>query len=173
MQRNATSKTTSRGLTLIEVLIVIAILLAIGGLVVVNLLPKREQADIDLTRAQIDSFDNAIKMFKLDMKRFPTEDEGLRALWSEDSIEDEEELANWRGPYLEDPVLNDTWGTAWTYRYPGELRDESFYDIISFGPDKEEDTDDDIHNHLRAMGDDGELAEEFEDFSVPDDGASP
>ena len=67
---------TRRGLTLIEVLIVIAILLAIGGLVVVNLLPAKDQADMDLTRVQIDTFEQAMKRFKLDMKRWPTEEEG-------------------------------------------------------------------------------------------------
>ncbi|MHC5114562.1 MAG: type II secretion system major pseudopilin GspG [Planctomycetota bacterium] len=161
---------TRRGLTLIEVLIVIAILLAIGGLVVVNLIPKKEQADIDLTKAQIQSFDNALKLFKLDMKRWPTEEEGIRALWSRDALEDEEDAEGWKGPYLENPVPRDTWNNEWTYRYPGEIRGESFYDIISFGPDGEEDTDDDIHNHLAFMGEGGEIDEEFEDFSMPGDG---
>ena len=122
---------TQRGLTLIEVMIVIAILLAIGGLVVVNLLPAKDRADADLTTTQIDQFDAALKMFKLNMGRYPTEDEGLRALWSEEAIEDEEEVANWDGPYLENPIPQDHWGSEWLYRYPGEIRGESFYDIWS------------------------------------------
>jgi len=66
-----------RAFSLIELLIVIAILLAIGGLVVVNLLPAKSQADIDLTRVQIDQFGSAMKRFQLDMKRIPLQDEGL------------------------------------------------------------------------------------------------
>ena len=68
---------TRRGLTLIELLIVIAILLAIGGLVVVNVMPRKAEADVDLTRVQIDSFENALKQFQLHMKRLPTTEEGL------------------------------------------------------------------------------------------------
>ena len=159
-----------RGLTLIEVLIVIAILLAIGGLVVVNLLPKQEQADVDLMKVQLGNFDQAMKLFKLDMKRFPSEDEGLAALWSRDAIEDEEEADTWKGPYMEIPQPRDAWGSEWIYQYPGQLVSESFYDVISLGPDKEEGTEDDIHNHLNKMGADGELNEDFEDFSMPEDG---
>jgi general secretion pathway protein G len=151
-----------RAFTLIELLIVIAILLAIGGLVVVNLLPKREQADVDLTKLQIRSFESAIEQFQLDMKRVPTEDEGLAVLWNKDMLEDEDEAAGWRGPYLKDPVPTDTWGTAWVYRYPGEIRDEEHFDIVSAGPDREEDTEDDINNHYAALDEDGELREDFD-----------
>ena len=160
-----------RGLTLIEVMIVIAILLAIGGLVVVNLLPRQDEANISLMKVQIDQISNALDMFKLDMNRYPTEDEGLKALWSRDAIEDEEEAANWTSPYLKDPTPRDHWGSEWIYRYPGEIRGESFFDIISIGPDKEEDTDDDITNHDRFLNEEGEVAEEFEDFTTPDDDA--
>src|SRR5687767_9200776 len=80
-----------RGLTLIEVLIVIAILLAIGGLVVVNLMPAKEGADRDIQRSQFDHVEGAMDMFKLNMKRYPSDEEGLAALTSKDAIENEEE----------------------------------------------------------------------------------
>ncbi len=158
-----------RAFSLIELLIVIAILLAIGGLVVVNLMPKKDAADIDLMKAQIDQFEAALKLFKLDMKRYPTEEEALAALWSKAAIEDEEEAVNWKGPYLENPKADDTWGSPWVYHFPGEIRGEAFYDIISLGPDKEEDTEDDINNHQDLMNEEGELSEEFEDFGTGDD----
>ena len=159
-----------RGLTLIEVLIVIAILLAIGGLVVVNILPQRDKADKDLTSVQIENLVGAMKMFKLNMKRFPTEDEGLAALWNRDAIEDEEEAESWQGPYLEDPLPRDTWNNEWVYRPESEIAGTAYYDIISMGPDGEEGTDDDIHNHMEKVGADGELNEEFEDMTMPDEG---
>ena len=105
-----------RAFTLIELLIVIAILLAIGGLVVVNLLPKKEEADINLMQAQIDQFDASLKYFKLAMNRYPTEEEGLRALWSRDAVEDEEDAQRWKGPHLDSPNPRDTWGSEWIYR---------------------------------------------------------
>jgi general secretion pathway protein G len=158
-----------RAFSLIELLIVIAILLAIGGLVVVNLLPAKDQADIDLTRVQIDQFSAAMKRFRLDLKRWPSEEEGLSVLWSSSGLEEEDDEANWRGPYLETPTPNDTWGNEWIYRQPSELLDGGAYDIVSTGPDGEEDTEDDVHNHLRMMNEEGEIDEAFDDFST--DGA--
>ncbi len=154
-----------RGLTLIEVLIVIAILLAIGGLVVVNLIPRKEQADIDLQRVQLQNLDSALKQFKLDMKRFPSDEEGLAALTSRDAITTEDEAANWRGPYLENAVTKDNWGTELIYRYPGELNPDG-YDLVSFGPDKQEGTEDDITN-ATSQGDGGFGADSGSGFTPP------
>ncbi len=66
---------------------------------------------------------------------------------------------------MEDKLLKDQWGNELVYRYPGEIRGESFYDIISPGPDKEEETDDDSTNHDRARDEEGEISEDFEDFT--------
>lgn len=161
--------TRRRAFSLIELLIVIAILLAIGGLVVVNLLPAKDQADIDLTRVQIDTFEQAMKRFKLDMKRWPSEEEGVKALWSSAALEDEEDEANWNGPYLEKPAPKDTWGGEWIYRNPSEIREGAPYDIVSMGPDGEEDTDDEVHNHQRDMDEEGEFDDEFDDFGTGDE----
>lgn len=157
-----------RGFTLIELLIVIAILLAIGGLVVVNLIPRGEQAKADLQLVQFDQIDQALKNFRLDLSRWPSEDEGLSALWDSEVLEEEEDISRWRGPYMEDKIANDQWGNELIYQYPGQRRGESFYDIISIGPDREEDTDDDITNHDRVLDEEGEVSEEFEDFEPAD-----
>ena len=168
MNRRHQRTWTRRAFTLIELLIVIAILLAIGGLVVVNLLPAKDQADIDLTSVQIDQFGTAMQRFKLDLKRWPSEEEGLKSLWSRTALDDEEDEALWKGPYLEEPSPRDTWGQEWIYRAPAEIVDGAACDIVSLGPDGEEDTDDDIHNHLRMMNEDGELADDFDDFTPAD-----
>jgi len=146
----------ARGFTLIEVLIVIAILLAIGGLVVVNLLPKKDQADVDLQKVQFKQVEQALSMFKMDMKRYPTEDEGLAALNSKSGLTDEADAANWKGPYMEGAVPKDKWNQPLVYHYPGELNGEAMYDLISAGPDKEEGTEDDITNKREGAGDIGE-----------------
>ena len=118
MNGNSTQAGRRRAFTLIELLIVIAILLAIGGLVVVNLIPRGEQAKMDLQRVQFDQIDNAMKQFRLDMNRWPSEEEGIEALWRRDSLEDEEQSERWRGPYLETPVTEDNWGNELIYRNP-------------------------------------------------------
>ena len=166
-------KHTTRAFTLIELLIVIAILLAIGGLVVVNLIPRGEQAKADLQLVQFDQIDGAMKQFRLDLNRWPTEEEGLAVLWNREQLEDEEDFERWRGPYMENAIAKDSWGNELIYRYPGEIRGESFYDLISIGPDKEEDTEDDITNHDRQRDAEGEIAEEFDDFTPAgtDDGS--
>lgn len=166
MPRHATVRrhNVRRGLTLIEILIVIAILLALGGLVVMNLMPAREQADVDLTTAQIDRMSGALEQFRLHLRRYPTEEEGLAALWNRDVLEDERDMERWRGPYI-DVIREDTWGSEWIYRYPGEIRGERYYDLVSPGPDREEGTDDDITNHDRLRGTDGEIESfDFDDM---------
>jgi general secretion pathway protein G len=155
------------GFTLIEVLIVIAILLAIGGLVLVNLMPAKTQADIDLQRTQFSSIDSAIRMFKLHMNRYPTQEEGLSALNSKDAIQDENEAAQWRGPYLETPVVKDKWNHEIIYRFPSEIAGEDKYDLISFGPDGQEGTKDDITNHDNMKNAQGEFDKGDTKFDGP------
>jgi general secretion pathway protein G len=141
------------------VLIVIAILLAIGGLVVVNLLPAKDQADVDLQRIQFDQIDAAIKKFKLDMKRWPSEDEGLLVLVSKSAIQDENEASNWRSPYLDGGLPKDQWKRDIVYRIPSEVMGEGYYDLVSWGPDGQEGTNDDITNHDRLKNAQGEFSD--------------
>ena len=159
-----------RGLTLIELLIVIAILLALGGIVAVILMPKKGEAQANIVRVQIDQFNEALDHFKLDLNRYPTTDEGLRVLWVQDDLEDEQDQTRWKSAYLKTPKPQDEWGNVWIYRAPSEMRDGAAYDIISIGPDREEGTDDDITNHDRYRDDEGEIIEEYDDFTAPESG---
>ena len=159
-----------RGFSLMELLIVIMILLALGGIVLVGYMNISDRADQDLQLVQFDQVDAAIKRFRLDLRRWPTEDEGLEVLWLKDSLEDEDDFVKWRGPYLEKPITEDTWGSEIVFRNPSEERGEGYYDIVSSGPDREEGTDDDITNHDRLRDETGEIGEEFDDFEPADVG---
>jgi general secretion pathway protein G len=139
-----------RAFTILELLIVIGIILAIGGLVLVNVLGASEKADKSLVQAQIQAFNRALEQYKVEMKRYPSEDE--------------EELARWGGPYLKEPNTTDLWGNEWIYRNPSEIEGVA-YDIVSIGPDKEEGTDDDITSNDGKSGADGEPLDDFSDFS--------
>ena len=156
-----------RALTLIELLIVITILLALGALIAVNFIGVGDQASEDLQQADIDRIVGAMKIYKANIGDYPSEDEGLAALWDKSVIEDESKGARWAGPYLEGP-LRDKWGNDIVYQRPSQLldtEDEGSYDLISFGPDGEQDTDDDITNHDRKKNADGEIETDSE-FSV-------
>jgi general secretion pathway protein G len=145
------------GFTLFELLIVISILLALGAVVTVSFISVGDQAEIDIQRAQFDQFDAALKRFRMDMKRYPSEDEGIVVLWNSENLDDEADAAGWRGPYLEDALTIDRWNNELLYRFPGEIVHESKYDLVSVGPDGEEGTDDDVTNHDRRKNEDGEI----------------
>lgn len=156
---HAPRRSQSLGFTLIEVLIVLAIVLALGGVVAYNLLPRREQA-IDQTQAvQIDMFKASLKQFYLDFGRYPSEDEGIAVLWDKTRLDNEDDEPKWVGPYLEEPITTDHWGNEWNYRFPGEANEE-MYELWSNGKDGEEDTEDDI----RSWSEDDEFGEDFGTF---------
>ena len=157
------------GFTLFELLIVISILLALGAVVTVSFISVGDRAEVDIQRAQFDQLDSALKRFRMDMKRYPSEDEGIAVLWDSETLDDEGDAAGWRGPYLEDAVTVDRWNNELLYQFPGEIVHESKYDLVSVGPDGEEGTDDDVTNHDRRKNEDGEIEA---DDSFPSDSSS-
>ncbi len=132
-----------RAFTLIEVMVVILIVLALGGLVLFNMMGTRDKADADLGRIQLDQVKQALKMFKLTFGRYPTDEEGLKALWDKEALTEDDDKKKWQ-KLLDEPMPKDRWGTEWGYRQVGEHGDEAMYDLWSFGPDKQEGTGDDI-----------------------------
>ena len=81
-------------------------------------------------KAQIELFGTALDAFRLDIGRYPTTEEGLKALREKPSGAD-----NWTGPYLPKEIPVDPWKNAYVYKSPGEHGD---YDLISYGADKVE-----------------------------------
>ena len=163
--RRARTRNRRGGFTILELLIVIGIILAIGGIVTVNLMGMSDKADVSLTKVKIQNVGRALDNYKLDMKRYPTEEEGIAVLWDKELPEDEADQAKWQGPYLEEPAPQDTWGFEWVYRSPSETEGVP-YDLISVGPDGEEGTDDDLSNLEGRVGADGEpLDDDFSDFA--------
>lgn len=132
-----------RAFTLIEVLIVIFIVLALGGLVAYNLLGQKERAVDDMAKIDMGTLKQALKMFRFEHGRYPTDEEGLRVLWDKEAMTDEEQLKKWQ-KRLDEPMPKDRFGHEWGYRQKSEHGDESTYDLWSVGRDGEEGTDDDI-----------------------------
>ncbi len=132
----------ARGFSLLEVMIVIVIILAILGLVSINLFSARDKAKEDIASAQIQSIKQGLKMFNLAFDRYPTEDEGVAVLWDSETLDDEDsEGGSWR-QFMEEAAA-DPWGSEWGYSDEAEDEDDP-YDLWSYGPDKEDGTEDDI-----------------------------
>ncbi|NUQ52193.1 MAG: type II secretion system major pseudopilin GspG [Phycisphaerales bacterium] len=147
------SKYARSAFTLFEVMIVIAIIVAIGGLVGLSVLSRKKDADKDLAKVQIKSIESALEGFHLKYDRWPTDEEGLAVLWSKDTLSPDADAAKWAAE-LKSPIPTDKWGTPWGYRAVSEHGDETKFDLWSNGPDKQEGTEDDIKNWT----DDGEGA---------------
>lgn len=154
-------RTAGRGFTLIEVMIVIAIILALASLIGLALFNRFGEAQENITKIQMKTIEDALKNFYLDFNRYPTDEEGLSVLWSSTNLENPEDEDKW-SPFLEEPSPNDQWDSPWGYRQVSEFGDESKYDLWSNGPDGEEGTEDDINSWS-----DSEAGEDTFDFETP------
>ena len=117
----------SAGFTLVELLVVLAILTLLAGLVGPRVLGQLGGAKSKTAAVQIADIDKALELFKLDVGRFPTTEEGLEALVQKPASVS----SGWAGPYLKGTVPNDPWGKP--YRY--QIGANGAVDIQSLGAD--------------------------------------
>lgn len=134
-----TQRSERRGFTLVELLLVIAILGILAAAVVVNFAGQTVKAQIRRTAVDIAAIEQALEMFELEVGRFPSQSEGLAALIDDPGV------PGWGGPYLKQKTNpKDPWGNE--YQYDPEGTRGPFYDVFSYGPDGVEGTDDDLGN---------------------------
>lgn len=125
---------TQRGVTLVELLVVLAILALISAIVVINVLPARDQAAVDKARIDIGVLETALDQYRLDMMNYPTTQQGLEALINQPA--DVRNSTRYRpGGYLRGSIPSDPWGNPYEYRIPGERG--GAYDLFSYGADGE------------------------------------
>ena len=113
------------GFTLIEILVVMAIIAMLAVMVAPNILNQQAGAQRDAAISQISSLQAALDMYRLDTGEYPDGLEGL--------VENNTGRASWNGPYLRGTVPADPWGNDYVYNSGG--RD---FTLISFGPDGEQ-----------------------------------
>jgi general secretion pathway protein G len=123
-------KRRQRGFTLVEILVVVIILGLLVALVGPRLWGRVSGAKQKAAKAQIELFGTALDTFRLDVGRYPTAEEGLKALREKPSGAE-----RWQGPYLSKEIPVDPWDNPYVYKCPGEHGD---YDLISYGLDKTE-----------------------------------
>ena len=104
------------GFTLLELLVVIVIIGLLAGYVAPRYFSQVSKSEIQVARAQIESFEKAMDQYRLDKRRYPTAEEGLHAL----------------APYLKKNLPNDPWDRPYVYRTPGTKGE---YEIVSYGRD--------------------------------------
>lgn len=115
------------GFSLIELLIVMVIIGLLAGIVGPRLFGKEEDARRNTAKGQISGFETALDTYRLDVGKYPTTDQGLKALRVNPGDE-----AKWNGPYLKKAVPLDPWDNPYEYESPSEHGD---YAIWSLGPD--------------------------------------
>ena len=123
----------ARGFTLIEIMVVITILGILAALIVPRVVGRTDDARITAARQDIGAIMQALKLYRLDNGRYPSTDQGLRALVEKPSTEPLPN--NWKaGGYLErSGVPKDPWGKEYQYLNPG--RDGREIEVFSLGRD--------------------------------------
>lgn len=142
MKRPFTSRDKRRGFTLIEILLVLALLGMLVGVLVVNVGKNLEQGSEQTARMFVENTVKApLLSYRMNVGDYPTTAEGLKAL-----VEQPSGKTRWKGPYLEKASqLQDPWGRPYQYRYPGE-KNKGGFDVWSNGQDGQPGTADDIGN---------------------------
>ena len=117
----------ARGFTLLELLIVLVVLGLLVSIVGPKYFTQLGKSEAKAAQAQVASLAKALDMYRVDVGRYPTTEQGLAALIAAPTNE-----PKWHGPYLQKAAPPDPWGRAYVYKSPGEHGD---FDLLSYGKD--------------------------------------
>lgn len=132
MKRQLRISRTRRGFTLVEIMVVVVVLGILAAVIIPNLFGNTDKALVARARADISTICTMVNAFRLDMRRVPTQDEGMAVLRTAPSSED----ANlWKGPYAQKDIPMDPWGSAYQYYAPSPTGVDEF-GVTSYGADK-------------------------------------
>jgi len=131
MVRSAIGRDAEAGMTLIEILVVLVLIGIVLGIVGGNFIGKGEKAKADAAKIEIGQIGQTLDLYKLEIGRYPTTQEGLQAL-----IAAPTGVTNWNGPYWKkSSVPKDPWGNEYKYVSPAQ---SAPYEISSLGADGKE-----------------------------------
>jgi general secretion pathway protein G len=121
-----------RGLTLIELVVVMVVLGLLASLVFPVVFGRVGDARMTTAETQIKALGTALETYRLDTGSYPSTDQGLGALRERPTRG--AVPATWRGPYVREAIPQDPWGRAYVYRFPG-ARGAATFDLYTLGKD--------------------------------------
>ena len=129
--KNLQIKRGEAGFTLLELLVVLAIMGLLAAIIAPQVLKYLGTSRTQTAKIQIQNVTAALEMYRLDVGRYPTPAEGLDALVVAPAT-----APGWNGPYLrKESALHDPWGQSYLYKVPGQHGE---VDVYSLGSDKAE-----------------------------------
>jgi len=142
-RRLAWRRAARRGFTLLEILVVLAIIGLLAGLAITNVDKIFGGAQLSTVQLFVrESMKTSLTTYRIHMGDYPSTAEGLQALVTRPGTKSD----RWFGPYIDGGKIPlDPWGEPYQYAYPG-TRNKSSYDLWSKGPDRQPGSDDDIGN---------------------------
>lgn len=121
-------KRPADGFTLLELLVVVAIIGLLAAFVGPRLFGNVGKSEVTTAKAQLEAFSRALESYRLDVGRFPDTEQGLSAL-----VQRTDNATGWNGPYLQKEVPADPWGNAYIYTRPGQGQRD--FQVTSYGRD--------------------------------------
>ncbi len=138
MSVNFKDLTSEKGMTLVELIIVIVILGMLAAALSYTLLGRLGESKEQIAQIEISQIEGNLSIYMIDVGNYPEQGTGLEAL-----VENITGSSNWQGPYLKKMPI-DPWGHPYTYAFPSANGLE--FDLCSMGADETEGTEDDICN---------------------------
>jgi general secretion pathway protein G len=126
--RAASSRTPNVGFSLLELLVVVAIIALLTSYVAPRMRGQLSKGEQATARAQIDALVKALEAYRMDTGHYPAASVGLSALTARPDGE-----TKWGGPYLQKALPLDPWGAPYRYTIPGRASD---YEVASLGSDR-------------------------------------
>ncbi len=117
--RRRAAASSQRGMTLIEIMVVLVIIGLIASAVAVNVIGSLGEAKMKQAKTDLHTLENCLDLYKIDKNRYPSTEEGLQALVTSGKCKAQ---------------LKDPWGRDYVYLYPGQAHPDS-YDVKSYGAD--------------------------------------